>query len=603
MHLLNKIVALFLAATGTALDFLSLRTKWGATPKVLLLIFGPPLFVYLSLHVENFVFSVFSVPALITTTLSLAAASYAAKLLCNQPNRSIHYFALAPILYAIGDLLYAIANYWIRLPVPNTLKSLTYVVPYTFGMFLCARALYVLLLRVSTNDRGIRKVALLAFILIFTISYVTIAHPALFYKTPQLHPLLRILAVTYTILEAVIISIALTLLLGARGIHRQIFLTGIIVMHVTDLALRYQSLHPELMGFSIFEMGWLLGITQITLSLHGVLDLGTPTNGWIPLHSLRSRSILLCLCALLVLAFGLTSLFVPPNDSRIAAIAILLFLLSYLVALAIGTVSTNELDDLNSKLSSNSTAIRYTPNQNPPYEIRLLIDEFQKLFSTVVNEQAVTKKMAHLLAHDLGSPLSALRTVPIMINDAVKDCTTCKDNIQEASDALRLVDTSIRRISADLLKHRKQQALVPNVKAEVLEAIKICKLGHPNRTLESIIDVSTDGPPAAGLSRVILNLINNGFEASDPEFPVTLRLSGCDKHISVSVRDRGKGISPDILRQIESGSSVTTKINGNGIGLRGMLDWATNNSAVHTILSSPESGTEITITMGTNASA
>jgi len=61
-------------------------------------------------------------------------------------------------------------------------------------------------------------------------------------------------------------------------------------MHASDLALRYQSLRPESMGFSIFEWGWILGLTLIVSGLR-MLGKEHRDRGGISLRTAGSKSI------------------------------------------------------------------------------------------------------------------------------------------------------------------------------------------------------------------------------------------------------------------------------------------------------------------------
>ncbi len=63
--------------------------------------------------------------------------------------------------------------------------------------------------------------------------------------------------------------------------------------------------------------------------------------------------------------------------------------------------------------------------------------------------------------------------------------------------------------------------------------------------------------------------------------------------------ETGAGIPMDVLKLIEKGKSVTTKKNGNGLGLPCMVSWAKKNKIDYKI-SSDTQGTEVSLTLRQN---
>ena len=76
------------------------------------------------------------------------------------------------------------------------------------------------------------------------------------------------------------------------------------------------------------------------------------------------------------------------------------------------------------------------------------------------------------------------------------------------------------------------------------------------------------------LTQVLINLLNNALEASEPNSSITIKSSFTrDKKWQLDIRDRGKGINKNNLNHIFD-MYYTTKKNGTGLGL----------SIVHSIL-------------------
>jgi signal transduction histidine kinase len=68
------------------------------------------------------------------------------------------------------------------------------------------------------------------------------------------------------------------------------------------------------------------------------------------------------------------------------------------------------------------------------------------------------------------------------------------------------------------------------------------------------------------IQQVLVNLLVNACEASPSGASVELGAEVEDGHLSLSVRDRGGGIAPDVRDRLFH-PFVTTKANGYGLGL------------------------------------
>jgi two-component system sensor histidine kinase RegB len=72
--------------------------------------------------------------------------------------------------------------------------------------------------------------------------------------------------------------------------------------------------------------------------------------------------------------------------------------------------------------------------------------------------------------------------------------------------------------------------------------------------------------PCAGLVRVLHNLVANALDASGPGDVVSLAAAASNSRVAFVVRDRGRGMSADILNRV-SEPFFTTKPPGSGYGL------------------------------------
>ena len=69
------------------------------------------------------------------------------------------------------------------------------------------------------------------------------------------------------------------------------------------------------------------------------------------------------------------------------------------------------------------------------------------------------------------------------------------------------------------------------------------------------------------LERVIAHLVQNGFDASDGEQDVHVRVERVGDEVLVEVTDQGKGMTPEFIRERLFKPFQTTKDTGMGIGV------------------------------------
>jgi signal transduction histidine kinase len=206
-----------------------------------------------------------------------------------------------------------------------------------------------------------------------------------------------------------------------------------------------------------------------------------------------------------------------------------------------------------------------------------------------------TLKLTSQVVHDLGTPLSVLRIVPPMIADATSGCLECSKHLGEPLEALALSTQTIQRVSAGLLDRRKQIYDVGPVKTAVTNATALVRKSFPDRTIDVQFSTQNSGPIVEGLTRVLTNLVKNAIEASDVDSPVLVSLHEDGGTFILTIRDSGHGIPKTILKRIFSGEVTTTKPNGNGLGLFGMMDWAKAQSFRYNIDSIEGRGTTISL--------
>ncbi|WP_145133602.1 nitrogen regulation protein NR(II) [Paenibacillus sp. Y412MC10] len=99
---------------------------------------------------------------------------------------------------------------------------------------------------------------------------------------------------------------------------------------------------------------------------------------------------------------------------------------------------------------------------------------------------------------------------------------------------------------------------------------------------------------ASQIKQVLINILQNAVEASQPKEAVTLKSTIQNKHLTITISDNGSGISPENLTKIQN-PFFTTKENGTGLGLSVSYRIINNHNGEITVDSRLGAGTEFNI--------
>jgi two-component system, NtrC family, sensor kinase len=186
---------------------------------------------------------------------------------------------------------------------------------------------------------------------------------------------------------------------------------------------------------------------------------------------------------------------------------------------------------------------------------------------------AALGQMAATIAHELGTPLnSVLGYTQLLLRDDLSPDHAAKLQIVE-SQVQRMIETmrSVLDRTRDRSVPRTPVALGPLV----TEAMALVSARLAARHLEARAEVAPDLPPvpadAVGLRQVLLNLITNAIDATEPPGTITVSAALAANgrgapHVEVVVRDTGHGMAAEEQRRVVE-PFYTTKARGRGTGL------------------------------------
>ncbi|MEO7392352.1 MAG: HAMP domain-containing sensor histidine kinase [Ramlibacter sp.] len=221
-----------------------------------------------------------------------------------------------------------------------------------------------------------------------------------------------------------------------------------------------------------------------------------------------------------------------------------------------------------------------------------------------------------ILAHDLRSPLSAIRMLGHLLEgDATTD--TARQQAAQIQTSAREMGGMIR----DLLEYSRThlgkgipvQAKPCPIGALCKEAMDEVRSAHPHRELELHVREDLTGlADASRLRQALCNLLNNAVQHGDPDSVITLRVSEEDGYIALRVKNFGDSIPPESLQvifdplvQLSTGSAARLdKTSTNlGLGLFIAREVALGHQGLLDATSDAENGTEFTMRLPVGAPA
>jgi len=172
-------------------------------------------------------------------------------------------------------------------------------------------------------------------------------------------------------------------------------------------------------------------------------------------------------------------------------------------------------------------------------------------------------------AHELSTPLA---TIAIVAKELQRELAA--DERPSVRTDLQLVRDQVgrcREILDRMSRHAGEHVGEPLAPFELRSWLEMAFDGLAGRDRVQVelgpgsADATLAGPQRA-LSEALRGLLKNAIQASEPGAPVTLRASATDDRIRVTVVDRGRGMTPDVLARVGE-PFFTTKVPGEGMGL------------------------------------
>jgi signal transduction histidine kinase len=182
---------------------------------------------------------------------------------------------------------------------------------------------------------------------------------------------------------------------------------------------------------------------------------------------------------------------------------------------------------------------------------------------------ATLGQFAAAIAHDIRTPLTSISLNVQILRRKLELSPDDREHLDIALEELARLDRSV----AEILDFAKPVKLAPQ-KVDLAEVIETTARGLTPVLSEKQIALKTElgselpavqGDPQR-LRQVLVNLVGNAADASQPGAEVTVRATSSDARVAIEVEDHGRGIGQDDLPRIFE-PFFTTRPDGTGLGL------------------------------------
>jgi len=200
---------------------------------------------------------------------------------------------------------------------------------------------------------------------------------------------------------------------------------------------------------------------------------------------------------------------------------------------------------------------------------RIVIEELHRRDMGRAEHLATLGELAAGLAHEIRNPLAGIAgVVDVMAKELPPNSPSRAVLGDVQNEVLR-----IQSILNDLLSYARPRPPTfhpADLNTTIEQAILMARQQVRTRPVKVLFTPNTSMPPVchdpALLQQVVLNLVMNGIQAITGEGKVEVAIAREDPNVLITVKDTGKGISPDALSKIFK-PFFTTRKEGTGLGL------------------------------------
>jgi signal transduction histidine kinase len=200
---------------------------------------------------------------------------------------------------------------------------------------------------------------------------------------------------------------------------------------------------------------------------------------------------------------------------------------------------------------------------------RIEIEELHRRDMGRAEHLATLGELAAGLAHEIRNPLAGIAGVVDLMGKELPADSRSRTVLADVQNEI----LHIQNILNDLLSYARPRppAFHPaDLNVTIEQAVTLAQQQVRTRPVKVLFTPNPSLPPVAHdpalIQQVVLNLVLNGIQAIPSEGIVDVTIAREDDHALITVKDNGRGISPESLPKIFR-PFFTTRKEGTGLGL------------------------------------
>lgn len=188
---------------------------------------------------------------------------------------------------------------------------------------------------------------------------------------------------------------------------------------------------------------------------------------------------------------------------------------------------------------------------------------------------AIRESILRAVSHDLRTPLTAISgTVTVLLESpevSEKNIAMLSDIKQDADSLIVMVENllSVTRVQDGTVPLKKREDLLEEVAGDALLTVRR-RFPECRVELDLPEDILYLPMDSLLVRQVMVNLLENAIRHSEDTEHIRMRLFRQEDRAVVEVRDRGRGLSPEVLQAVRTGEAMPLTgdaTRGMGIGL------------------------------------
>lgn len=213
------------------------------------------------------------------------------------------------------------------------------------------------------------------------------------------------------------------------------------------------------------------------------------------------------------------------------------------------------------------------------YELNAKLNEEKTAIQLQADRETIRGNILRAVSHDLRTPLTAISGAASVllsceeIASSEKNASLVRDIKSDADSLIAMVENllSITKIRDGVMPLNKQEEMLEEVAGDALLTIRR-RFPDYRIEMEMSDDILFLPMEPMLIKQVIVNLLENAIRHSGDRENIRLRLFRQEDFAVVEVRDRGKGISPEVSQAVQLGRPLDDNLSGDssrgmGIGL------------------------------------